>query len=76
MTTECDESLDVDNLFDEDPSKLQDNDLLVQPIQAMVTSSDWTTETIVSQLKKGNIDWNPSFQLLERLGLTNERARS
>ena len=71
MTTECDESLDVDNLFDEDPSKLQDNDLLVQPIQAMVTSSDWTTETIVSQLKKGNIDLNPSFQ--RREAWTNKR---
>ena len=71
MTTGFDESLDVDNLFDEDPSKLQEQDLQVQPIQAMVTSSDWTTETIVSQLKKGNIDLTPSFQ--RREAWTNKR---
>ena len=27
-----------------------------------VTGSDWTTETILSQLKKGNIELNPRFQ--------------
>lgn len=30
--------------------------------QAVVFSSDWTTETILSQLEKGNIFLNPSFQ--------------
>ena len=30
--------------------------------QAVVWGTDWTTETIYSQLKKGNIDLNPSFQ--------------
>jgi hypothetical protein len=29
---------------------------------AVVTASDWTTQTILSQLEKGNIDLNPSFQ--------------
>jgi hypothetical protein len=29
---------------------------------AFVTGTDWTTETIVSQLKKGNIQLNPRFQ--------------
>ena len=33
--------------------------------QAVVTGSDWTTETIVSQLRKGNIDVNPRFQRRE-----------
>ncbi|WP_281863988.1 DUF262 domain-containing protein [Planomicrobium okeanokoites] len=30
--------------------------------QAFIVSSDWTIETIYSQIKKGNIDLNPSFQ--------------
>lgn len=30
--------------------------------QAVIWSTDWTTETIFNQLKKGNIDLNPSFQ--------------
>lgn len=30
--------------------------------QAVIWSTDWTTETIFNQLKKGNIDLNPNFQ--------------
>ena len=30
--------------------------------QAVIWGTDWTTETIAGQLKKGNIDLNPSFQ--------------
>jgi len=30
--------------------------------QAVVTGTDWTTETILSQLRRGNIDLNPRFQ--------------
>lgn len=33
--------------------------------QAFITSSDWTTETIVSQLRKGNINISPAFQRRE-----------
>ena len=33
--------------------------------EAYVTGSDWTTETIVGQLRKGNIDLNPRFQRRE-----------
>lgn len=29
---------------------------------AVVTSTDWTTQTILSQLSKGNIELNPNFQ--------------
>jgi hypothetical protein len=29
---------------------------------AVVTASDWTTQTILSQLEKGNINLNPDFQ--------------
>ena len=71
MTNHVDESSDTDILFDEDPSKLEEEDLPVQSIHAVVTSSDWTTETIVSQLRKGNIDLNPSFQ--RREAWTDER---
>ncbi len=31
-------------------------------IAAVVSGTDWTTETIVSQLKRGNIQLNPRFQ--------------
>ncbi len=37
----------------------------------IVSDSDWTTETILSQLKKGNILLNPTFQ--RRDAWTNER---
>jgi hypothetical protein len=30
--------------------------------QAVVAASDWTTETILRQLDRGNINLNPSFQ--------------
>lgn len=33
--------------------------------QAFVTGSDWTTETIISQLRKGNINLDPTFQRRE-----------
>jgi hypothetical protein len=29
---------------------------------AVVTGNDWTTETVVSQLERGNIQLNPGFQ--------------
>src|SRR4029077_4538780 len=29
---------------------------------AVVSGTDWTTETVVSQLKRGNIQMNPRFQ--------------
>lgn len=32
---------------------------------AAIAASDWTTETIISQLRKGNIDLDPSFQRRE-----------
>ncbi|MBA4308529.1 MAG: hypothetical protein C0429_17515 [Sphingopyxis sp.] len=43
-----------------------ESDLLFAPnvatFDAAVAASDWTAETIVSQLRKGNIDLDPSFQ--------------
>ncbi|EMS70546.1 DUF262 domain-containing protein [Ruminiclostridium cellobioparum] len=43
-----------------------EEDLLIENLdvfnQAVIWGTDWTTETIVSQLRKGNIDLNPKFQ--------------
>src|SRR6478735_6597778 len=36
--------------------------LPVGSVAAVVSGTDWTTETIVSQLKRGNIQLNPRFQ--------------
>jgi hypothetical protein len=35
------------------------------PFSAAIASSDWTAETIIGQLRKGNIDLDPSFQRRE-----------
>jgi hypothetical protein len=36
--------------------------------QAVVWGTDWTTETILSQLKRGNIELNPAFQRRDAWG--------
>ena len=36
--------------------------LIAGSFEAVVTSTDWTTQTVLSQLAKGNIELNPSFQ--------------
>jgi len=33
--------------------------------QAVITATDWTTETIITQIDKGNILLNPKFQRRE-----------
>lgn len=52
--------------FDEDPSEEGEDDLAPADLRAIeqtaVYSSDWTAETIVSQLRRGNIELSPSFQ--------------
>lgn len=45
---------DVDD--DEEPVELRD------VTTAFVTDTDWTTETILSQMRRGNIQLNPRFQ--------------
>ena len=52
-------------LFEIDPSQLNEDDLTVSTTGAVVTASDWTTETILSQLRQGNIDLSPSSQRRE-----------
>ncbi|NAX10176.1 DUF262 domain-containing protein [Burkholderia pseudomallei] len=39
--------------------------------ESAITTTDWTVETIVSQIQKGNIDLNPQFQ--RRFAWTNLR---
>ena len=57
---------DIEDLvFDEDPSKVEEKDLEIASIEASLTSSDWTTETIVSQIMKRNINLSPDFQRRE-----------
>ena len=56
---------DIDRLFDEDPARVVEQDLRHAPTEAVVTASDWTTETIFGQIEKGNIDLNPRFQRRE-----------
>ena len=54
-----------DDLFGIDPSELDEDDLDVSLTNAVVTATDWTTETILSQLKRGNIELAPRFQRRE-----------
>lgn len=55
-----------DDLLEEEAQKEfeEDLDLLSDKAirQAVVTGTDWTTETILSQINKGNILLNPGFQ--------------
>ncbi|MDI3345933.1 DUF262 domain-containing protein [Streptomyces sp. AJ-1] len=49
--------------WDNDNSAENENDLLSwQDDEAATTTVDWTVETVVSQMRKGRIDLNPSFQ--------------
>lgn len=41
-----------------EPSNVSSTDVT----RAVVTDTDWTTETILSQLRRGNIQLNPKFQ--------------
>lgn len=50
---------------DEDIGQESEDDLETGALsfdQAVVTATDWTTETILSQLRRGNIQLNPRFQ--------------
>lgn len=51
------------NELDEDRSAEDEGDLLAwEDDEAATTTVDWTVETVVSQMRKGRIDLNPSFQ--------------
>lgn len=57
------------SLFNEDPQNqesLDDLSLKLEQLQsAVLWGTDWTAETIVSQIEKGKIDLNPKFQRRE-----------
>ena len=53
------------DILEKDPSELDERDLPPVRTEAVVTSTDWTTETILSQLKRGNIELSPNFQRRE-----------
>jgi hypothetical protein len=61
-----------DVLFEPEPGEETEDDLPAGDSlafeQTAVYSTDWTTETILNQLRKGNIELNPSFQRREAWG--------
>jgi Protein of unknown function DUF262 len=53
--------------FKEDENQIESDDDIATPDQksfssAVLSGNDWTTETIISQINKGNIQLNPNFQ--------------
>lgn len=61
------------SLFDVEEEKVgqeseEDLSSLQNLSQAVLWSTDWTTETIINQLQKGNIDLLPSFQRRDAWG--------
>jgi hypothetical protein len=59
MDTEPKQILEFDDESDEQDVAEQ---LSPGDVAAVVSGTDWTTETVVSQLKRGNIQMNPRFQ--------------
>jgi hypothetical protein len=59
MDTNTKQILEFDDESDEQDVAEQ---LSPGDVAAVVTGTDWTTETVVSQLRRGNIQMNPRFQ--------------
>src|SRR5712664_1765805 len=59
MARELTQEIEFDDDSDEQDVAEQ---LAPGSLAAVVSGTDWTTETIVSQLKRGNIQLNPRFQ--------------
>jgi hypothetical protein len=56
-------------LLEPDAQGETEEDLGVSDVsRAVVTATDWTTETILSQLRRGNIELNPRFQRRDAWG--------
>ena len=58
-------------LLERDPSQEDESDVVGSSVGAVLTSTDWTTETILTQLRRGNIELSPRFQ--RREAWTNKR---
>lgn len=60
---------ELEQIFFEDPAEESEEDIppldLAGVRSAFVTGSDWTTETIIRQMRKDNIHLNPRFQRRE-----------
>jgi hypothetical protein len=58
-----------EEFFEQDPASENEDDLEVSPLStlstAVVSGTDWTAETILRQLQRGNIELNPRFQRRE-----------
>jgi hypothetical protein len=65
ITEETDQTEGLEDLREIDP-------LLVQ--QVVVNSTDWTVETLISQINKGNIELNPIFQRRDAWTATRKSA--
>lgn len=63
---DTDYELTLEGAFDDDSSESVTSNKFAKIREAasdvVVFSTDWTTETIVSQINRGNIDLNPAFQ--------------
>ncbi|WGS50151.1 DUF262 domain-containing protein [Paraburkholderia sp. D15] len=57
INLEIEQSDEYDEIADE-----QEEPLLEAVSESAITTTDWTVETIVSQIQKGNIDLSPQFQ--------------
>ena len=58
-----DENLNYSEPFEDDESEEEYGSVSPQRFsEAVVSATDWTTETIISQLERGNISLTPRFQ--------------
>jgi hypothetical protein len=53
---------EVNEILESDPSQEDESDLGATLGTASLSSSDWTVETILNQMRRGNIQLNPGFQ--------------
>ncbi len=58
--------------FDDEINEPVENEFSARFSDAVLFSSDWTVETILSQLKRNNIQLNPNFQRREAWGNTRK----
>lgn len=66
---------DTDTLPDDQQEGLDDVEGAAgKTYQAAITLSDWTVETIIQQIRKGNIELTPSFQRREAWRLPRKSA--
>lgn len=62
VTVALDEELDASGVDPSDESEEDTRGATGKPADAVVAGTDWTAETLLNQLRRGNIELNPSFQ--------------